>query len=46
VVAEKAAFRIKFEVGPVDEITTYKADFKEISKFSSDMGLMTTNIES
>ena len=43
-VIKKAGFRIKFETGPVDEITTYKIKEKEVNKFTSEMGLMTTII--
>jgi len=43
---KKAGFRIKFETGPVDEITTYKIKEKEVNKFTSEMGLMTTIIPS
>lgn len=43
-VVKKAGFRIKLEIAPVDELTTYNMSQKEISKFTSEMGLMTTNI--
>lgn len=45
-VVEKAGFVIKFEIGPLDEITTYKASKQELAYFSCEMGLLTADIRS
>lgn len=45
-VVEKAGFRIKFEIGHIDEITTYKLGEKEAAFFSNEMGLLTSRINS
>ena len=41
---EKAGFVIKFEIGPIDEITSYKASEKELVYLRYELGLQTENI--
>lgn len=45
-IVENASFKIKFEIGPIESITTYKARPKELKYLRTKMGLITTNIES
>ena len=45
-VIDKCAFKIKFEIGPIDQITIYKDSSKEIFKFTKKMGLISSNIPS
>lgn len=44
-VAEKAAFRIKFEMSPIDQITTYNLAQNDVAYFRNKLGLMTSQIE-